>query len=267
MEKQTVNYITHLNSFGEFVRRSTTLHPNHLSLYYALFQTWNQFHFTEMFPINRKAIKRMCRIGSNNTYAQCLKDLHASGLITYMPSAEIGMPSYISMTLLNSDGGLIVRNFLANTSCDTIFPDMRIKTAIDPCINTDTAERMTTDTRIVSKQISFIKQNNLNKEKRACKQKGFSKKDVDNQPDIPLLGDVLTYFTSAGFSINEARKFFFHYMAIGWTINGKPIRNWQYAAQKWSLNTDSFTLNQNYHGNNTPGGIRVDQNKRYDVPL
>lgn len=263
MDKQTVNYITHLNSFAELVRHSSTLHPNHISLYYALFHTWNQFHFTKLFPVNRKAVKRMCRIGSNNTYARCLKHLNAVGLITYMPSEEIGMPSYISMTLLNSDGGLIVGNLQAATSVDTGYPDKRIKTVIDPCINTDTNKGITADTRTVSEQIPFIKQFNINKDKRGSKQAEFSKKDVD----IPLLGDVLTYFTSAGFPINEARKFFFHYMATGWMINGKPIRNWQYAAQKWSLNIDSFTQKTYENGNSTPGGIDVDQNKRYDVPL
>ena len=263
-----VNYITHLNSFVEYIKRNKSLHPNHISLYLALFHTWNQLHFPELFPVNRKAVRRKCGIGSNNTYAICLKNLNDHGLILYIRSSTIGIPSYIHITRLSTDGGLIVDNRIYSSRYDTVNTDNGSKKGITPCIKAASTTSMEMNTRTVSEQVPFIKQYSINKDKRESKQKVPAKNNVDNTPpDIPLLGDVLTYFASAGLSVSEARKFYFHYMAVGWMINGKPIRSWQSAAHKWAENIESFTPKQYNNGNTTPGSIDVNQNKRYDIPL
>ncbi|MGO4292695.1 hypothetical protein [Chitinophaga sp. RAB17] len=77
------NYIRHVNAFFAQVRRDDRLHTNHVSLYMALFQVWNQRHFKQSFPILRDEVISLSRIGSMNTYSRCIKELHCYGYILY----------------------------------------------------------------------------------------------------------------------------------------------------------------------------------------
>lgn len=61
-----INYI-HLNTFFAQIRKDDRLHANHISLYLALFQVWNQYRFSNPFPILREEVIRLCHIGSLNT--------------------------------------------------------------------------------------------------------------------------------------------------------------------------------------------------------
>ncbi|MEI3800387.1 MULTISPECIES: hypothetical protein [unclassified Chitinophaga] len=74
------NYIRHMNAFFAQVRRDDRLHANHVSLYMALFQIWNQHHFKKSFPILREEVIALCCIGSMNTYTRCIKELHSYGI-------------------------------------------------------------------------------------------------------------------------------------------------------------------------------------------
>jgi len=91
------NYIQHLNTFFAQVRKDDRLHANHISLYLAIFQVWNQYRFKNPFPILREEVISLCRIGSLNTYTRCLKDLHSWNYIIYQPVPKRGAPSLISI--------------------------------------------------------------------------------------------------------------------------------------------------------------------------
>lgn len=252
-----VNYIRHANAFSEHIKINKCLNPNHISLYWALFYTWNRYHFTEMFPVNRKKLMALSRIGSTNTYARCMKDLDACKLITYMPAARFGNVSYVSISRLSTKGELVVDNSFSGISCDT---DTRLKTAAAAGINTDTGVRIETDTTAVSEPLHFNKQS-LKKSKRESKR---VKMTVDKS--VALL-EVLKYFASAGLPEQEGRKFFYHYEAIGWKFGKIPMLRWQSAAHKWVENISSFNKNTYDNDNTTPGNITVKQDKRYDIPL
>ncbi|WP_161596710.1 hypothetical protein [Chitinophaga vietnamensis] len=92
-----INYIRHLNAFFAQVRKDHRLHAQHISLYMALFYTWNRHHFHTSFPVLREEIMRLSRIGSRNTYTMCMKHLHACGYICYQQAAQLFAPATISM--------------------------------------------------------------------------------------------------------------------------------------------------------------------------
>ena len=81
-----MNYIRHLNGVLEKFATDERLRPTHISLYLALFQMWNAARFQNPLSINRTELMQISKIGSANTYTDCLKDLHAWGYVKYIPS-------------------------------------------------------------------------------------------------------------------------------------------------------------------------------------
>ncbi|SFE45785.1 hypothetical protein SAMN05518672_106193 [Chitinophaga sp. CF118] len=277
MQGSAVNYIAHLNAFAQHSRHNKYLHANHVSLYWALFHTWNQYHFQDRFPISREAVKKMCHIGSNKTYSRCLKELHNCGLITYYPTPDMFMPSKVSITHLNSDGTLLMyeqedRSHFATgnlkddsksdtvklnddsknapvklndgSKSDTVELSDGSKSEHVPCSTFTTVPGGKNATLPGSKMIHFIKQN-INNVKRESKHARARRKSL---PTVPQLEEVLAHFKTMGLPEKEGFKFFSHYQAIGWEITGRPIRNWQAAVTKWAANIDSFTKKQNDNG-------------------
>lgn len=95
-----INYIRHLNAFYVQVRKDDRLKSSHISLYLALFQRWNTCQFRQAFPVLREHMMRLSRIGSRNTYTQCLKDLDAFGYIRYRPGGKDHPLTVISIAYL-----------------------------------------------------------------------------------------------------------------------------------------------------------------------
>jgi hypothetical protein len=58
---------------------------------------------------------------------------------------------------------------------------------------------------------------------------------------------VIEFFISKKSSALEAQKFFLHFQSNGWRVGGKAsMQDWQAAAEKWILNTSTFSkLNHN----------------------
>lgn len=81
-----MNYIKHLTEFFDKVSIDETLNPTHISLYMALFQSWNRNFFKNPVSISRDEVMRISKISSKATYHKCLKNLHILGYIQYEPS-------------------------------------------------------------------------------------------------------------------------------------------------------------------------------------
>lgn len=81
-----MNFIKHFIEWMNFVAMDERLTPHHVSLYLALFQSWNLSHFRNPVSISRQQIMQVSRIGSVNTYSKCIKELDAWGYIRYEPS-------------------------------------------------------------------------------------------------------------------------------------------------------------------------------------
>jgi hypothetical protein len=61
-----------------------------------------------------------------------------------------------------------------------------------------------------------------------------NKRSLGAKPKSQL--EVLDFFKSKKYEIDEAFKFFNHYKAIGWKIGGKiPIQDWTAVAENWML--------------------------------
>jgi hypothetical protein len=117
-----MNYIPHMQNFYYLVERDKRLKPWHISLYIALFNTWNKYHFTPVFRISRDLLMNGSHIGNKNTFAKTLKQLHEYGYIIYQPELHKG--HYPKVTVIKLTDHEIVKKQLnlfpeSNTSPDT----------------------------------------------------------------------------------------------------------------------------------------------------
>ncbi|HQX04920.1 MAG TPA: transcriptional regulator, partial [Flavobacterium sp.] len=81
-----MNYIKHLSGFFNKIVQDTDLNPTHVSLYMALFQSWNINRFQNPISITRNEVMRISKIFSKATYHKCVNELHDKGYIKYEPS-------------------------------------------------------------------------------------------------------------------------------------------------------------------------------------
>lgn len=100
-----MNYIKHLNGFFEESGDDKNLSAYHISLYMSLFQLWNLNRFQNPFPVDREELMQLSRIGSKNTYARCMKELHQWGYINYSPSGNFHTGRKVSCTRFDTRTG------------------------------------------------------------------------------------------------------------------------------------------------------------------
>ncbi len=81
-----MNYIKHLTGFFERIIQDRSLNPTHVSLYIALFQSWNVNRFINPISITRDEVMRISKISSKVTYHKCMRDLNEKGYVKYEPS-------------------------------------------------------------------------------------------------------------------------------------------------------------------------------------
>lgn len=274
------NYIRHVNAFFAQVRRDDRLHTNHVSLYMALFQIWNQRHFKKSFPILRDEVISLSRIGSMNTYSRCIKELHCYGYILYQ-QGRLTMPGIVTILPLpgsseddttqlqlfdeinwsesdpqnnhssrKSDTGNSLKN--ATTPCRKNDTGSCLKIATMPCRESDTIP--VAILRHFNKQINKYKrerENILPLSKKSYKNEIKNPQSDQYTPRaenadaagrvLPTLPKVQEFFNAHVYPPVEAGKFFHHYQANGWRQSGKTlITDWQAAAHKWILNIPSL---------------------------
>jgi hypothetical protein len=92
-----VNYIHHIEHTMEKFREDERITPWHVSLYFALFQIWNNTRFKDEINIRREELMGLSKIGSANTYTRCLKELNEWGYILYAPSKSRFKSSKVHM--------------------------------------------------------------------------------------------------------------------------------------------------------------------------
>ncbi len=97
-----MNYIKHLSTFYTKLYTDNRFTPHHISLYCAIFQTWNIEHFQNPIQVNRHELMKLAKIGSVNTYIRCLKELDQWNFIQYTPSRNITVGSRITVITFNN---------------------------------------------------------------------------------------------------------------------------------------------------------------------
>ncbi|MCM4156146.1 hypothetical protein [Gramella sp. AN32] len=103
-----MNYIKHLNAVFKRFSKDSSLNATHISVYMALFQSWNIHRFKELFYIHRDEIMEMAKIGSNPTYHRCLRKLHDQKYIQYLPSHNPYKGSRVRMFIFDASSKQVV---------------------------------------------------------------------------------------------------------------------------------------------------------------
>ena len=223
-----VNYIKHLNSVYVCMAEDQRLTPHHISLYLAIFQMWNLNHFNTPISISRTEMKTLSKIGSNNTYSRCLRQLDEFGYIHYQPSFNPILGSKVSC----------IRFDTANGKADnTSIEQLKVQEKGDSL-------------KQISKPRKDLKEGMIIPPKLKSVEDYFSNK-MQPTPEVDLL--------------QEAQKFYNHFSANGWQVGGKaPMKDWQAAARNWLLNAKRFAKEKLPL---KPMHLQTNTNKNYHEPL
>lgn len=252
-----VNYIRHLLSISEKFIEDSRLSPLHISLYYALFQSWNLSKFRNPISVCRSELMQASKIGSANTYTKCLKELDKWEYIKYYPSFNSVKGSQIYLYNFNkgSDNGT---DKGSDNSSDN-GGDKAAVMALIPSINSINILNNTNNLNLVkqknSQSLKKISKKELSEEK-TC-----TKRSRSIQPFIiPELEEVKTYFVAQKYPELEAEKFYNHFQSNGWLVGGRSkMKDWKAASRNWILNGKKF--------NHTKQNSNVTTEKNYGEPL
>lgn len=211
------------------------LNPSHVSLYMALFQLWNLNKFNNPISIARGEMKKLSKIGSNNTYLKCLKDLTNYGYLKYIPSHNPYKGSEVYLCKFDTSTTQALRHKYLKIDTST-------EQALRPSINS----------------INYNKQN--------------IEKEDEFKP--PTLDDLKIFFKKKKDEKKlkiepsiEAQKFYNHYKANGWMIGKNKMQDWKAAAENWILKTIEFNGTHQQNHNSTTNHLHTNQNKDYGEPL
>jgi hypothetical protein len=267
-----VNYIRHQKEFYSHVRKDDRLKANDISLYLALFQIWNDHHFGTWFPVIREEVMLLSGIGSRNTYGICLKWLQECGYIIYQPSNRPYVPSIISILPFGEKNTNQLSLFeqpksTKKTRLKNNQTVVDLKTEPHNKLKIDTHAKLKNEPHTCPKNepntVPKLGHNYINKQinnKTESKGTLTQKKIKSNEKEIPTIEAAAEWFAQKGHPAQEARRFFYHYQAINWTLSGQPISDWQAAAAKWTENIKIIH-------DHKPGNLHTDDSKTYTHPL
>ena len=285
-----MNYIKHLTGFFIRIAAEETIYPTHISLYLALFQSWNINRFKNPIAISRDEMMKASRIASKATYHKCIKELQSLGFIDYIPSYN---PYSGSEVILHD---LSVRKSVFKTQTSSIIdqtqpinnqanskgteqvnePNIYNKNKTsknNKNISIDTNSKILNEEKFLESEekempLAFANTNEKKIDDNWQKKSSAKKKEVDN----PSIEQVKDYFKQEEFSEFEAERFYNYYTSNGWLIGGKTkMIDWHAAARNWILNTAKFTINlpQNPQVKEQPRAkqLQVTEDKNYAEPL
>ena len=268
-----MNYIKHLTGFFIRIASEETIYPTHISLYLALFQSWNINRFKNPIAISRDEMMKTSRIASKATYHKCIKELQNMGFIDYIPSYN---PYSGSEVILHD---LSDRKSVFKTQTSSIIDQTQ---PINNQANSKGTERVNEPniynkkkTSKNNKNISIDSNSKIFNENEFLKTYGKEKEKSSakkEKVEKPSLDQVKEYFKQEEFSEFEAERFYNYYTSNGWLIGGKTkMIDWHAAARNWILNTAKFTINlpQNLKAKEQPRAkqLQVTEDKNYAEPL
>lgn len=251
-----MNYIKHLTGFFNCIANDEIIYPTHISLYLALFQSWNVNRFKNPITISREEMMKASRIASKATYHKCIKELQLLGFIEYLPSYN---PYYGTEVIMHnlSDGKKPISSSINGQT----------KPIIEQ-VNGQVTEQVIEPNKNISIESNFegsIEETYLEAEKK-------EKKSSAKKKESPSLELVKEYFKLQEYPDIEAERFFNYYTSNGWLIGGKtPMRDWNAAARNWMLTTSKFSINlpQKSIQKEQPkaNNLHTNENKDYAEPL
>jgi hypothetical protein len=285
-----MNYIKHLSGFFQKISYDTDLNPTHVSLYMALFQTWNVNRFQNPISITRNEMMRISKIYSKATYHKCINDLHTKEYIIYEPSHNPFKGSLIHVNPLETDLMQPSKKKLRKPK-NELPTEQVIEHPIEQVVNKHKTSALPTPRQAVVSYINNTNNTNISnlvnesthekemktkndlKKKETItvepkKKKKLREKKESPQSIPPKLEEVKKYFCSQQTDEIEGERFFNHFQSNGWLVGGKSkMYNWQAAANNWILNLQSFKPVQIAFSNPVPGNLKTSNQKKYDEPL
>ena len=227
---EQVNYIKHLNAVFLQFSKDSRLNPTHISLYVALFQLWNNYHFPMEFYVNREEAMRFSKIGSKTTYHRCIKELHHWNYLLYEPSHNPFKGSRIKMFNFGTSDG------------QALYPN-------PTNIGTSNGQAVVS----INKHI----------------QTGKNKAN-DTKLDKPKNeNEVIDFFEKENWPELEAKKFYNHYQGIGWKVGGKTkIIDWHATARNWMIKAEELKEEKTMVAvSQNTDNLKTSSNKNYNEPL
>jgi ABC-type antimicrobial peptide transport system permease subunit len=251
-----MNYIKHLTGFFDRIIPDRNLNPTHISLYIALFQSWNINRFQNPISISRDEVMRICKISSKATYHKCMRDLNDKGYVKYEPSFNPYKGSIVFLfdfsdylkpvqkrastnekNLSKMEQVLNEQQTSTDTSTGTSTEQALVSsinnTNITNNSNIENLENLDEQTQNFQNEDDFLKNEGSEE-----KEKSSAKKEKES---VPTNEEVKAYFLEQNFPEREANKFFNYFSSVGWLVGGKtPMVDWKAAAKNWMLNAPSF---------------------------
>lgn len=246
-----MNYIKHLTGFFIRIANEEIIYPTHISLYLALFQSWNVNRFKNPITISRDEMMKASRIASKATYHKCIKELELMGFIQYLPSYN--PYSGTEVIIHNLAEG---RYFKKVSTSSIIEPTIPINEQVnskddeqvdEPNIYNTIKTFKNNENISIDTNFQIFNENEfLNTSKEKEKSSAKKEKISVNMSSIvkPSLEQIKEYFKQQEYSEFEAERFYNYYTSNGWLIGGKTkMIDWQASARNWMLNTTKFTIN------------------------
>lgn len=259
-----MNYIKHLTGFFNCIGNEEIIYPTHISLYLALFQSWNVNRFKNPITISREEMMKASRIASKATYHKCIKELQLLGFIEYLPSYNPYHGTEVIMHNL-SDGKKPYSSSM-NGLIKPIIEQVNgqaTEHVIEPHIyNNKQTFKNNKNISIESNLVDLSEEEFLDTGEK--EKKGSAKKK-----ESPSLESVKEFFRVEVYPEIEAERFFNYYTSTGWLIGGKtPMKDWNAAARNWMLTTSKFLINlpqskEQSRANN----LHTQEDKDYAEPL
>jgi hypothetical protein len=266
----------------------------------ALFNCWNENHFAGTIGIFRSELMARAKIGSKNTYAKCLRDLHAWNYITYMPSRTLMQCSMVSLTRFditpaddavpgsnaNPTGTSRGEDNLVKTGTgdDPVMPGAGTETGTTPAQSGTSADHTGTKTgttgepQVVPLNKTLLNTSNVktsiintpakkieidSAETRAPANRKEKKLRAGAMP--PSFDEVQAYFLARQSTVRKAQRFFNHYTSNGWKVGPNAMTNWKASAENcidtWPDPPENKPISK----------IEIDntnsKEKKYDTPL
>lgn len=286
-----MNYIKHLSFFFQKVQGDHEMSPSQISIYLALFNTWNRQQFSNPIIVIRDEIMRLSKIMSKSTYHRSMKILHNNGYIIYEPSYNPFLGSKVYLIDFTNSAQFSRISSKKNTQPMTtdkkqteVKNDRAIKTdtntaiekGIEPFIkhinnkHINHKQSLCSQAQIPSlifneKEKNYVTRNqSTDKIEMNQKEKSSAKKEKGT---IPTLDEVIDFFQEKYQNTVEGEKFYYYFESNGWLVGGKTkMINWKAAANNWMINADRYTkTNPPSFGVQKPLDTSI--NKRYDEPL
>ena len=259
-----MNYIKHLTGFFNCIGNEEIIYPTHISLYLALFQSWNVNRFKNPITISREEMMKASRIASKATYHKCIKELQLLGFIEYLPSYNPYHGTEVIMYNLSDGNKRRSSSMIGNT-----------KPIIEQ-VNGQVTEHVI-EPHIYNNKQTIKNNKNISVEGNfeASVEEDFleiaekEKKSSAKKKESPSLDLVKEYFKHQDYPEIEAERFFNYYTSNGWLIGGKAkMKDWNAAARNWILTSSKFSINapQNQEQSRA-NNLHIQEDKDYAEPL